>query len=77
MTFEVVALIFIFNFLSWIWFFAVRKAVVHVTKSYVKILGVDNHHMVFSTRLAAIRLAYMLSTFGLTIFSSYVLYSYL
>jgi hypothetical protein len=77
MIWEVVALALIFNLLSWIWFFAVRKAVVHVTKSYVKILGVDNRHMIFSTRLAAIRLTYMVAAIGLTIFSSYVLYSYL
>lgn len=74
---EVAALIIFFNFLSWMWFLAVRKAVVHVTKSYVKILGVENKHMIFSKRLAAIRWTYMLAIMGLMAFSTYVLYSYL
>lgn len=74
---EVAAMIVFFNLVSWVWFLAVRKAVVHVTKSYVKIVGDENKHMVLSPRLAAIRWAYMLAVMGLMIFSTYVLYSYL
>jgi len=76
MTWETYLLIVFFNLLSLGFFFAVRKTVIHVTKSYTRIVGKENRHMVLTTQLALIRFVYLATVIGLMVFSTSVLYYY-